>query len=53
LGLPDTDGTAVLARLRQESQVPVIVRSARGRELDKVEALDAGTYTCPSVRVEV
>jgi two-component system KDP operon response regulator KdpE len=42
LGLPDLDGKEVLARLRAFSQVPVIVISARDREVEKVAALDAG-----------
>lgn len=42
LGLPDGDGFGVLARLRAWSAVPVIVLSARGREDDKVAALDGG-----------
>jgi two-component system KDP operon response regulator KdpE len=42
LGLPDEDGLAVLRRLREWSRTPVIVISARGREDDKVAALDAG-----------
>ncbi|HEY0982063.1 response regulator [Schlesneria sp.] len=42
LGLPDQDGLAVIMRLREWSNVPIIVVSARGREADKVLALDAG-----------
>jgi len=42
LGLPDGDGLDLLMRLREWSQAPVIVLSARGREEDKVKALDAG-----------
>jgi two-component system KDP operon response regulator KdpE len=42
LGLPDGDGLDLLTRLRDWSQAPVIVLSARGREEDKVKALDAG-----------
>jgi two-component system KDP operon response regulator KdpE len=42
LGLPDVDGIDLTRRLREWSRVPVIVISARGREEDKVEALDAG-----------
>jgi two-component system KDP operon response regulator KdpE len=42
LGLPDGDGLTFLARLREWSRAPVIVLSARGREDDKVNALDAG-----------
>lgn len=42
LGLPDGDGRELLAMLREWSRVPVIVLSARGREDDKVAALDAG-----------
>ena len=42
LGLPDMDGMDVIARLREWSQVPILVLSARGREHDKVLALDAG-----------
>ena len=42
LGLPDIDGMEVLGQIRQESEVPVIVVSARGMEQEKVGALDAG-----------
>jgi two-component system KDP operon response regulator KdpE len=42
LGLPDLDGLDVLARLRRWSSTPVIVLSARGDEVGKVRALDAG-----------
>ena len=42
LGLPDGDGLDLLRRIREWSSAPVIVLSARGREDDKVTALDAG-----------
>jgi two-component system, OmpR family, KDP operon response regulator KdpE len=42
LGLPDLDGIALTEKLRQWSRTPIIVLSARGREDDKVAALDAG-----------
>ena len=42
LGLPDVDGIEVVRGLREWSRAPVIVLSARGREDDKVAALDAG-----------
>ena len=42
LGLPDVDGVEVLRRVRQTSDVPVIVLSARTDSVDKVEALDLG-----------
>ena len=42
LGLPDLDGVAVLQRLREWSQVPVVVLSVRDREADKISALDHG-----------
>lgn len=42
LGLPDMDGMEIIARVREWSQVPIIILSARGREDDKVEALNAG-----------
>jgi two-component system KDP operon response regulator KdpE len=42
LGLPDQDGLSVTARLREWSKAPIIVLSARGREEDKVTALDQG-----------
>ena len=42
LGLPDVDGLAVLKRLREWSQVPVLVVSVRGHEEDKITALDSG-----------
>ncbi|SIQ52916.1 two-component system, OmpR family, KDP operon response regulator KdpE [Paenibacillus sp. RU4T] len=42
LGLPDMAGIEVLRRLREWSSVPVIVLTAKDREEDKIEALDAG-----------
>jgi two-component system KDP operon response regulator KdpE len=42
LGLPDGDGIDLTRRIREWSAVPIIVISARGREPDKVAALDAG-----------
>ncbi len=42
LGLPDLDGMQVIARLREWTQVPIIVLSVRERESDKISALDAG-----------
>ncbi|MGA2498902.1 MAG: response regulator [Tepidisphaeraceae bacterium] len=42
LGLPDIDGLEVTRQLREWSKVPIIVVSARGKEQDKVMALDAG-----------
>jgi two-component system KDP operon response regulator KdpE len=42
LGLPDIDGVEVCRRVRETSNVPILVLSARGAEGDKVGALDAG-----------
>jgi two-component system KDP operon response regulator KdpE len=42
LGLPDQDGLQVTRRLREWTSIPIIVVSAREKERDKVEALDAG-----------
>ena len=42
LGLPDMDGVTVLKRLREWSNVPVVVLSVRDRENDKIAALDNG-----------
>jgi two-component system KDP operon response regulator KdpE len=42
LGLPDMDGREVLSRIREWSQVPVIVLSVRFDEQDKIDALDRG-----------
>jgi two-component system KDP operon response regulator KdpE len=42
LGLPDIDGLDVLSRIRQWSDMPVIVVTARGNETEKVKALDLG-----------
>ncbi len=41
-GLPDGDGRDLARRLREWTRAPIIVLSARGREEDKVNALDAG-----------
>lgn len=42
LGLPDMDGIDVLKRLREWSDVPVLILSVRDQEKVKVEALEAG-----------
>lgn len=42
LGLPDIDGLSVTERLRQWAKMPIIVISARGKEEDKIKALDLG-----------
>ena len=42
LGLPDMDGMDLIREVRAWSKVPIIVLSARDRELDKVAALDLG-----------
>ncbi len=42
LGLPDTDGIEVCRRIREFSEVPIVVLSAYGDERRKVEALDSG-----------
>ncbi len=42
LGLPDLDGLEILRRLREWSEVPVLILSVRDDETDKVAALDAG-----------
>jgi two-component system KDP operon response regulator KdpE len=42
LGLPDMDGHDVLAKLREFTDVPILILSARDREAEKIAALDAG-----------
>jgi two-component system KDP operon response regulator KdpE len=42
LGLADGDGKDVIRRVREWSDVPVIVLSARDREVEKIESLDLG-----------
>jgi two-component system KDP operon response regulator KdpE len=42
IGLPDGNGIDLTRRIREWSRVPIIVISARGKEDDKVAALDAG-----------
>jgi len=42
LGLPDMDGQQVCATMRAMSDVPVIIVSARGEEVDKVIGLELG-----------
>lgn len=42
LGLPDGDGIDLARRIREWATTPIIVISARGKEQDKVAALDAG-----------
>jgi len=42
LGLPGLDGLDVIRRIRQWTPTPILVLSARGKEKDKIDALDAG-----------
>ena len=42
LGLPDIDGVEVTRRLREWTQIPIIIVSVREQEKDKIAALDAG-----------
>ena len=42
LGLPDMDGSAIIRSVRQWTQTPIVVISARNTELDKAAALDQG-----------
>ena len=42
LGLPDMDGVDIIQSIRQWSNVPIIVISARSEDADKIRALDAG-----------
>jgi len=42
LGLPDIDGIEVARRIREWSQLPIIILSVREQERDKIAALDAG-----------
>jgi DNA-binding response OmpR family regulator len=48
LMLPGVDGLDVCRRLRQDSQVPVIIITARGEETDRVVGLELGAddYVC-------
>lgn len=42
LGLPDVDGIEVTRRLREWSDIPILILSVRDQEKDKIAALDAG-----------
>lgn len=42
LGLPDMDGQNIIKAVREWSQIPIVVVSARSHERDKVSALDCG-----------
>lgn len=42
LGLPDMDGKAVIAAIREWSDVPIVVVSVRSAEAEIVAAMDAG-----------
>jgi two-component system KDP operon response regulator KdpE len=42
LGLPDVEGGEVTRRLREWSQMPIIILSVRNQEQDKIQALDTG-----------
>ena len=42
LGLPDADGMEVIKKVREFSDIPIIVVSARDQDKEKVKALDYG-----------
>ena len=42
LGLPDRDGLEVCQEIRQRSEVPIIIVTARGQESDRVQGLELG-----------
>ena len=42
LGLPDLDGLEIIKKIREWSNLPIIVVSARGHEREKIDALDLG-----------
>src|SRR5688572_5802724 len=42
LGLPDMDGSTVCRHIRDRSDIPILILSARGTDKDKVAALDSG-----------
>ena len=42
VGLPDTDGFAVCRELRSRSDVPIIILTAKGEEIDRVVGLEVG-----------
>jgi Response regulators consisting of a CheY-like receiver domain and a winged-helix DNA-binding domain len=42
LGLPDIDGKDVIREIREWSEAPIIILTARDQELEKIEALDTG-----------
>ena len=42
LGLPDGEGFELLERIRETSETPIVIISARGEERDQVRALDSG-----------
>ena len=42
LGLPDMDGIEIIKKVREWSNCPIIVVSARSEDRDKIEALDLG-----------
>ncbi len=42
LVLPDVDGVEITRRLRQWTEIPILILSVRGSERDKIAALDAG-----------
>src|SRR5947209_20370807 len=42
LALPEMDGWEVCRRIRQRSQVPIIMVTARGEEMDRVHGLRLG-----------
>ncbi len=42
LGLPDMDGLEIIHKLREWTSIPIIILSARGKEEDKITALESG-----------
>ncbi len=43
--LPEMDGWEVCRRLRQESDLPIIMLTARGEDVDRIVGLELGPTT--------
>jgi two-component system KDP operon response regulator KdpE len=55
LGLPDIEGTEVIAKIREWSAVPILVLSVRMEDKDIISALDIGAddYLCKPFNIDV
>lgn len=49
--MPEMDGLTAMAKIREISNVPIILLTAKSEEMDKILGLDCGAWGIPNTRL--